>query len=274
MPVDDLIEAAGLVRGSDDLFAPGMIEQAPGHLRAAAHRLRSKVHALLDRTTREVYVDPAIHHAGRRRFRALHEVGHDILPSQSDPAHADDRHTLSWSAKAKSERDANQAAAELMFLRRRFSTMAADYRIGLAAVTELSQRFECSIHAAFRRYAEFHAAPVLGVVLDPSPVSRDPDVYRRFEAISSPTWETRFGRPECLPNRLEVELFEFLRDARQACSVGHAAGETRWLTLDNEWVDVKVELMSTTYRLLALVWVPQRERLKLRRRLVPAPGAG
>src|SRR5215216_807723 len=122
-PIDDLIAAAGLHRGEDDLFASATIDQAPAHLRKAVRALRGKLHAVLDRRRRKVYINPEITHDGRRAFRALHEVGHDILPSQNDPAHADDQFTLSWQTRMRWERDANQTAAELLFQRERFTRM-------------------------------------------------------------------------------------------------------------------------------------------------------
>jgi len=185
-PVEDLIAAADLSRGDDDLFQDSTIDEAPAYLRSAIRALRGKVHAVLDRRRRKVFVDPGITHEGRRRFRALHEVGHAILPSQNAPAHADDHSTLSWLTRIEWERDANQAGSEMIFQRDRFTTMAHEYEVGLAAVTELAERFSASIQASLRRYAEFHHLPVAAVVLEVSPCGREPEAYRRFEAICSP----------------------------------------------------------------------------------------
>lgn len=263
-PIDDLIAAAGLHRGSDDLFADETIEQAPRHLRDAIRTLRGKVHAALDRKRRAVYVDPAINHSGRRAFRALHEVGHDILPSQNAPAYGDDARTLSWLSKVQSERDANQVAAELLFQRDRFTRMAGEFETGLAAMVELTQRFGGSLQAGHRRYVEFHRHAVAGLALDVSPRSSGPEAYRRYEAICSPAWEAQFGRPDIWPSVLEVSAFGFLGGASRANAWPQVDWEGNWPGLDNRPVPVRAEIISTSYRLLVLLWAPERERFKRR----------
>ncbi len=266
-PVDDLIAAADLSRGDDDLFDDGMIDQAPAYLRSAIRALRGKVHAVLDRRRRKVFVDPKITHEGRRRFRALHEVGHSILPSQNSAAHADDETTLSWLSKIEWERDANQAGSELLFQRDRFTRMANEYEVGLASVTELAGLFGGSIQASLRRYTEFHRRPVAAVVLDISPCGREPDTYRRYEAICSPSWEKSFERPDIWPRKLDGTLFPWVTGARRA-ALAPIEWDGRWPDRDNDPVPLNAEIMSTGYRLLVLLWRPRREVLKRRRTLV------
>ncbi len=267
-PVDDLIAAAGLHRGEDDLFAAATIDEAPSHLRKAIAALSGKVHAVLDRRRRQVYVNPEITHSGRRAFRALHEVGHDILPSQNKPAHADDRFTLSWQTKVRWERDANQTAAELLFQRERFTQMAAEYEVGMASVTELTQKFGGSLHSGLRRYVEFHRAPIAAVVLDLSPIGLEPEVYHRREAICSPAWEERFERPDRWPTRLDASSFGFVEGARRANLLPLVEWEGRWPDREDRAVRLKAEIVSNSYQLFVMIWRPQRETLKRRRRLV------
>lgn len=263
-PVDDLIEAAGLHRGSDDLFADDTIDEAPHHLREAIRGLRGKVHAALDRKRRAVYVDPSINHDGRRAFRALHEVGHDILPSQNAPAHGDDAYTLSWLTKVQWERDSNQVAAELLFQRDRFTHMAAEYETGLAAMVQLTQSFGGSLQAGHRRYVEFHRDAVAGIVLDVSPQGRGPEAYRRYEAVCSPGWEARFGRTDWWPSVLEAQAFGFVAGATRANVGPQIEWEGKWPDVENMMASVRAEIMSTSYRLLVLLWAPQRTLFKRR----------
>lgn len=266
-PVDDLIAAADLRRGDDDLFQDSTIDEAPTYLRSAIRALRGKVHAVLDRRRRKVFVDPSITHDGRRRFRALHEVGHAILPSQNAPAHADDYTTLSWLTKVEWERDANQAGSEMIFQRERFTRMANEYEVGLAAVTELANLFGASIQASLRRYAEFHRLPIAAIVLDVSPCGGEPEAYRRYEAICSRTWEETFGRPDLWPRTLDESVFPWVAGARRA-GLALVEWEGRWPDHDNMMVPMRAEIMSTTYRLLVLLWRPRRQVLKRRRTLV------
>ena len=272
-PVDRLLEVAKLSRGSDNLFADETIEQAPAHVRDAIRKLRGKVHAVLDRRKRTVYVDPAISHDGRRRFRALHEVGHAILPSQSDPAHADDARTLSWLSRVEDERDANQCAAELLFHRDLFTRMATEYEPSLGAVTELGDLFGASYQAALRRFAEFHQTPVAAVVLGVSPTSRDPEVYKRYEVACSPAWEKLFERPECWPRSMDEISFPFVSGARVSNIWGRQDWEGTWIDRDSRPVEIRGQVMSTTYRLLLLLWKPQRQLVRRRRELGLASAA-
>jgi Zn-dependent peptidase ImmA (M78 family) len=266
-PVEDLIAAADLSRGGDDLFEDSTIEEAPAYLRGAIRKLRGKVHAVLDRRRRRVYVNPAISHVGRRRFRALHEVGHAILPSQNDPAHADNAQTLAWLTRVVGERDANQVASELMFQRERFTEMANEYEPSLAAVVELSQLFGSSIQASLRRFAEFHRLPVAATVLDISPVGIEPERYKRYEVVCSPSWETRFGACDWWPEILDSTVFDFVSGARLANTVPLVEWEGRWPDRENSPVAVRAHVISTTYYLLVLVWQPRRRLVRRRREL-------
>jgi hypothetical protein len=266
-PIEDLIAAADLSRGDDDLFQDSTIDEAPAYLRSAIRALRGKVHAVLDRRRRKVFVDPGITHEGRRRFRALHEVGHSILPSQNAEAHADDNSTLSWLTKIEWERDANQASSEMLFQRERFTRMAHEYEIGLAAVTELADLFGASIQASLRRYAEFHHFPVAAVVLDVSPCGREPEAYRRYEAICSPSWEEGFERPDVWPRTLDESVFPWVTGARRA-ALAPVEWDGTWPDRDNAPVPLRAEIVSTSYRLLVLLWRPRRQVFKRRRTLV------
>jgi hypothetical protein len=266
-PVEDLIAAAKLTRGDDDLFTDSTIDEAPAYLRSAIRALRGKVHAVLDRRRRKVFVDPGITHEGRRRFRALHEVGHAILPSQNAAAHADDYNTLSWLTKVEWERGANQAGSEMIFQRERFTRMAHEYEIGLGAVTELADLFGASIQASLRRFAEFHRLPVAGIVLDVSPCASEPETYRRYEAICSPSWQEVFERPDAWPHTLDQTVFPWVTGARRA-AVAPIEWEGRWPDRDNTMVPIRAEIMSTSYRLLVLLWRPRRQVLKRKRTLV------
>lgn len=272
-PVEDLVEAAGLAASGEMPFDESVLQRAPAHLADAVRRLglKNKVHAMLDRRERLVYINPEIQHEGRRRFRALHEVGHDALPSQQQPAYVDNARTLSWLTHMREEQDANQTAAEMMFQRDLFRLMASEYEVGMAAVVELADRFGASYHASLRRYAETHHAAVAGLVLDHSPCVAEPLGFRRREAICSPSWEKRFGRPDIWPKVLSRPVFTFVDEARRAALwQATADGEFRYSALNDEPCDLRVSAFSNSYSVLVILWQPMRERLKRRRRLVSA----
>lgn len=267
-PVEDIVAAAGLHRGGDDIFDEGVLARAPRELREVVRGLSGKVRAMLDRREREVYVHPEIQIESRRNFQTLHEVGHDILPWQAALAYADDDQRLSWSTKIRFEQEANQAAAEMLFQRDLFTTMAAEYGIGFAAIVELCDTIGASIHAGTRRYAETHRAPVCALVLDQEPVNKDPLTYRRREAVHSPAWTEQFAPPSVWPTSLPEADFGFLTDVRRAQFLSPASGEWSYPNLAGESVTLNYELFSNTYRTFAVIWMPQREWLKRRRRLM------
>lgn len=269
-PVDDIVAAAGLIQPEHSMLSDFVLEQAPAHLRSAMRKLRLKVRAVLDREAREIHVDPAIHNQGQIAFKKLHEVGHDICPWQRDRGYADDDETLSWSTSRGFEREANLAAAELMFQRTLLRDMAAQYEIGIPAVLELAGQIGSSGHAAFRRFIETHRWAVAGVVLDVSPRSRDPLAYQRREVVASPAWEERFGPVVNWPSVLRPVPYSFITRCSEAATTRSVVSETfRFPDLRSEQVDLNVELYSNSYKLFVLLWVPRRERFR-RRRLLAA----
>jgi hypothetical protein len=272
-PVSDIVAAAELSEPEQSLLADQVFANAPRHIREAVAPFRRKIRALLDRKAREIHLDPAIDHDGQRAFKRLHEVTHDICPWQQQLAHADDDLTLSWATHALFEREANQGAAELLFQRDRFRDAAADYAIGTAPIVELAERFGSSLHAAFRRYVETHRAPLAGLVLEVSPCSRDPLSFRRKEAPQSPTWTARFGLPSSWPTTLTSPPYDFLSLAERApLSFRPPRAAFPWPNSDLEKT-INAEVMSNTYRLFVLLWVPQRELLK-RKRVLHVVGVG
>lgn len=268
-PVNDIVAAAGLHRGSEDLFDERTLASAPSEIREAVKGLTGRVCAILDRRERAVYVHPDIQVSGRRNFQTLHEVGHDILPWQSALAYADDDLRLAWSTRITFEQEAIQAAAELLFQRDLFTRIAADCTIGFACVVDVGEQFGASIHAATRRYAETHRAAVWALVLDPRPVHEEPLSYRRREAVHSAAWAERFAPPDLWSTSLDVERFGFVKDAARALVWSPITGE--WTTSDLTGTQVKLafELFSNSYGTFVLIWVPQRQWLKKRRVIVP-----
>jgi len=273
-PVADILAAAELVEAPQTFLSASSIAQAPAHLRGILSRMSGKVHAVLDRRTREVHVNPATDLAGQQAFKRLHEASHDLFTWQhiddGQNGFADDQWTLSPKTQIVFEREANQGAAELLFQRERFATIASDYSVSSGAVIELAGCFGSSIHAAFRRYVETHHGAVAGVVLAPGPCEHEPLAFTRKEAICSESWRTRFEDPAVWPRVLRADPFSFVDQARACAAFGPPTGEWRYLDRNNEMTTLRVEAMNNTYRTFVLVWLPQRERFKRRRVIAKA----
>lgn len=272
-PVGDIVAAAELSEPEQSLLADQVFASAPRHIREAVAPFRRKIRALLDRKAREIHLDPTIDHNGQRAFKRLHEVTHDACPWQQQLAYADDDLTLSSATRLLFEREANQGAAELLFQRDRFRDIAADYAIGTAPVVELAETFGSSLHATFRRYVETHRAPLAGLVLEVSPCSRDPLSFRRKEAPQSPGWTTRFGSASNWPATLSSPPYDFLPLAERApFSLQPPRATLTWPAGKGD-TKIRAEVMSNSYRLFVLLWVPQRELIK-RKRVLRVAGVG
>jgi Zn-dependent peptidase ImmA (M78 family) len=267
-PVEDIVAAAELQQAKESWLAESALAGVPAYLARKVDRLKGRVHAALDRKTREIHISPHVEHDGQRRFKTLHEVGHDILDWQQDAGYVDDQHTLSWRTHVTFEQEANQCGAELLFKRERFQTMASDYEVGFPAIIALAELLGASIHASFRRYVETHRQPIAGLVLASKPCKTDPVGYRRREAISSHAWSERYDAAAGWPSVLYSQPYSFVED------IGLIARAPRttmiYPDVNNEPTELRVELFSNSYYVFVLMWVPRRERFKRKRVIVPA----
>ncbi len=261
-PVDDIVAAAGLLEPRTSMLASPILEAAPPHVSAAIKKLGRRVRAVLDRKTREIHLHPDIDVQTRRSFKKLHEVAHDVYPWQKELAYADDDSTLSWSTRLLFEREANQGAAELLFQRRIFQEVAAEYRIGMGSVIALAEQFGASIHATFRRYIESSSASVAGLVLEPSPATLLPLSYDRHEAIHSRAFSLRMGESTAWPRRLDFPRFDFLELVRQTKSEVPRSTSVVELPASGRHLTVTVEVFSNFYSKFVLLWERRREWFK------------
>jgi IrrE N-terminal-like domain len=270
-PVEDLMFAAELRQPEESVLSDAAINQAPAHLRKAIAKLRRKVSAVLDRRAREIHISPEIQHEGRKRFKQVHEISHHIFPWQSELAYADDCMTLSWSTRSQFEREANQGGAELLFQRKLFTEMAAQYKIGFGAVVDLADKFGGSYHASFRRYVETHRRPMAGFVLERSPCRIEPAVgYKRREAVNSKAWPVRFDPAYRWPRIMYSPPYDFIQEIPRVNGLVPPRTQLSYPDLNGEMADLSVELFSNSYDIFVLIWVPQRERLKRERVIVKA----
>jgi Zn-dependent peptidase ImmA (M78 family) len=269
-PVNNIVEAARLTEAEESWLSESSLAGVPEHLAKKMRRMKGRIHAALDRKTREIHIDPSIEHDGRRRFKTLHEVTHEILPWQEELGYADNGATLSWMTHIEFEQEANQGGAELLFQRELFQTMADDYQVRFASIIDLAGQFGASIHASFRRYVETHKRPMAGLVLDKSPCQIDPVGYKRNEAISSVAWSERYDHPSTWPRVICGQPYTFIDDIRTLNGFLAPKPTMRYPNLNNEPTELRVELFSNYYKVFVLLWMPRRELFKRKRIIVPA----
>lgn len=229
-PVGDLLCAAHLTEPTQSFLSLSAIAQAPAHLRPILLRVGGKVHAALDRRTREVHINKVIDIGGHNAFKRLHETCHDLFYWQhvddGRVGFADNEWSLSPRTKVRFEQEANQGAAELLFQRDYFGGVASDWVIGFGAIVELASMFGASLHATFRRYIECHRAPLAGVVLGCNPRTTEPLTYWRYETTCSASWLQRFDNPAAWPGfcrRSRTRLLsrpELVRLSGQSMDIG------------------------------------------------------
>lgn len=153
-PLGQVMEVANLV-------AAGEIELEP----RLQQRLRDRFGDLVDRAlerllgairfdSREIFVKQDMYRL-KRRFVEAHELGHELLPWHNRLyAFLDDKQRLTAQCHDYYERQANQAAIELLAQGDRLRHEADDSPITIDAIDYLGGRFQVSTHATARYVVE------------------------------------------------------------------------------------------------------------------------
>lgn len=135
-------------------------------------------------------------------------------------------------------------------------------------MVDLAQRYRISLQSALWRYVATNEDLALAVVLDASPLSRSPILFKRHEVVPSQTYVARFGHPRW-PSRLGIERYPFLAEAAATCA-GRTVVSGQWVREDlaGEPTILRTECLATPYRVLVLIWLPRRKSLRRRVKLV------
>jgi transcriptional regulator with XRE-family HTH domain len=152
-PLDDLMVVAKLVYA-------GEITLTLTERRSLFQRFGSRV----DRVLRQLrgmisYEENAVWlaedlHPNKKRFVHAHELGHRILPLHRQLAYIDNWETMDGDLRDACEREANQAAIEILAQGDRLREMADDSRLGLGLLVRLSRQTGISLQATARCIAE------------------------------------------------------------------------------------------------------------------------
>ncbi len=264
-PVHELIAAQNLRVAADDecVLAPHVLAQAPRHLRERLEGVSHKVLALLDRTERQVYLDPS-GLSVQKRFWICHEIGHDLCPWHGEDIHVDGAEQLDPDVREEFEVEANYAAGLLLFQHDVFTLKVQGIRPDFALVKRMAALFGGSLHAAFHMLVETSPYPAAGVVLDRAfkRESVHPLAYhfRVKRAFASPTFRQEYPLFDEELTWLDTTVLAFrdLASAWHDMTYRSGTGGGRLLVNDRsgKMHYLPFEIFDSTYNLLLLVWRP------------------
>jgi len=248
-PLEDVQAAARLVLTGELSLNAQDRERLLARFGHWVNRAWRRLQGSFDFRTREIWVKPDLH-PSKRRFVISHEIGHAIIPAHRQSfAYIDDRDRMPPFARELFEREANQAAIEILMQGGQASEEFESSAPSMAEICRIAGAFGASIIATARYVVENSCRPVALVVCHSGNGGRlgPPHVYasQRFERAFA--W------------RAKKAPWEQLLPALQG-----AASETEesWSSPDvnNQGRLLQVERMHTGYAALVLVTPESRLR--------------
>ncbi len=153
-PVDELLRVSKLVAADEiylDVEEKRRLRSIFGDL---VDTVLTRLQGVIHFRSREVWTNPD-HNEQRRRFVVCHEIGHNVLPWHRGLfAYLDDNERLRADHAVQFEREANQAAIELLAQGDRLRAEADDSQLTFAQIANLSVRYGISLQATARRVVE------------------------------------------------------------------------------------------------------------------------
>jgi hypothetical protein len=263
-PVEDIVAAQKLsiARYDDSPLAQAILVSAPQTVKESVRAAQSKLLAMLDRTERLVHLRSEGLEV-QNRFNACHEVGHDLCPWHSELYYVDSREQLSPNVRTLFEREANYAAAGLIFQQDVFLKLARSYQPGFAAIIKLAELFGGSIHATFRLYVETNHQAVAGIVLRRSPSGTDATNYQFYvkSVFASSSFSREFPLLDEPPRQLSSQKYPELVLAWDTLRLAdhEGNGQMNITSRDGKNHNLYFELFSNSYNLFLLIWKPRRK---------------
>jgi transcriptional regulator with XRE-family HTH domain len=153
-PMDQLMDTAELVGAGEVTLDPEERRRLRRRFGDLVDTAWSKLQGMIHFRSREIWVNPEMYPL-RQRFVLGHEIGHYLLPEHRELfAHLDDDRRLRPDIRDLYERQANQAAIELLAQGDRLRREADDSALTMALIDGLAGRFRISMQATARRVVE------------------------------------------------------------------------------------------------------------------------
>jgi hypothetical protein len=251
-PLDQVMEVAQLVTAGEVTLEPEERRHLRRKFGALVDMVLERLQGVIHFRAREVWVRPDLHIL-RKRFVTAHEIGHEVLPWHRDViAYLDDEERLRPDVRLAYERQANQAAIELLAQGDRLRKEADDSRLTPLLLSQLSAQYQISMQAISRRVVEeSQQDAALAIRFRGASGHLGP-----YHAYCSDSFARRFGW-----NRFGLPA-EAKHAAREA--VVSSGMSVQVPDLSRNLVSVEIETIDTPRALLTL-FIPERKPLALRR---------
>lgn len=253
-PLEQVMEVAQLVVAGEIVLDEAEKRQLRRKFGALVDVVLAKLRGVIHLRAREVWVQPDLYEA-KRRFVTAHEIGHDLLPWQRDTiAYLDDEARLRPDIRIHFEREANQAAIELLAQGDLLRKEADESLLTTSLLSDLSDKYQISMQAVARRVAE-ETQQDAAVALKFR--SRDGGVGP-FHVYCSASFEKRFGWGS---SSLPIEA----RTAAHNASKSWDRATTCFaVDRSSSFVEMTVSTVTTNYALIAL-FTPAAKATSVRR---------
>jgi len=247
-PIDRLFEIAKITNIEelpDKAFLETLSEQTKGFFRSAMQKLRG-IADLREKTT---YI-PRDPNTGRELFVKAHELGHQVMPWHAiDTAYLDDNESLSPSAKAIFEHEANFFGSETIFQGQHFRTMARDYHPSFDSIFTLADQHGASKQSTAWRFVEEQDEELALLQYYPtSAIDHDGNrVLNAWRPVGSPAFNKRYA---------DIDLPQTIRTGHPwvaARDTNHICDGNEDLLVDDRHVSFQWYAWWNGYALLVLL---------------------
>ncbi|HYX07215.1 MAG TPA: ImmA/IrrE family metallo-endopeptidase [Bacteroidales bacterium] len=165
-------------------------------------QISTDIRAILDRKPKRIYLhDSVLYSETMVNFSIFHEIGHFVLPNHESILRERSIKECEWKdlnpfSEEYLELEANAFAADCIFQINRFTEDALRYPLSLKAPFKLSQVYNVSFEASFRRYVEMNPFPCALVVYKPETFDDASDALVVNYTITSSTFrEFKYIKP-------------------------------------------------------------------------------
>lgn len=153
-PIDQVMEVAMLVSAGEVTLDPEEKRKLRARFGDLVDRVWSSLQGVIHFGAQEIWVNPEMYPL-RKRFVYGHEIGHYALPEHRELfAYLDDETRLRADVRDLYERQANQAAIELLAQGDALRHEADDSTLTIGVIDGLASRYAISLQATARRIVE------------------------------------------------------------------------------------------------------------------------